>query len=126
MNQYIPMYITEQPWYWKGDGDNDPLSHQKVLKPDKVDLEPSKLKFYKAKELNKFWKGACTNCGSMDHKVKECCERPRKIGAKWTNEDIWGEINITGGHDYNKKLKFEEKRDGWAGYDPESYKEIVD
>lgn len=45
----------------------------------------------------------------MDHKVKECCERPRKVGAKWTNEDIKGEFETKGGIDYSSKLSFEEK-----------------
>jgi len=26
---------------------------------------------------------------------------------------------VQGGHSYDKKMKFDEKRDLWAGYDPE-------
>ena len=33
--------------------------------------------------VTKFRKGACSNCGAMTHKTKDCCERPRKKGAKW-------------------------------------------
>ena len=36
----------------------------------------------------KYRKGACENCGSMTHKAKECLDRPRARGAKWTGEDI--------------------------------------
>lgn len=40
------------------------------------------------KIATKFRKGACENCGSMTHKKKDCFERPRKIGAQFTGEDI--------------------------------------
>ena len=40
------------------------------------------------KTVTKFRKGACTNCGAMTHKAKECMERPRKVGANYTSKDI--------------------------------------
>ena len=36
----------------------------------------------------KFRKGACDNCGSMTHKRRDCMERPRKIGAKFTGSSF--------------------------------------
>jgi pre-mRNA-processing factor SLU7 len=36
----------------------------------------------------KYRKGACQNCGSKTHTAKDCLERPRKTGAKWTGKDI--------------------------------------
>ena len=36
----------------------------------------------------KYRKGACKNCGAMTHTAKECLERPRKLGAKYTGKDI--------------------------------------
>ncbi len=49
----------------------------------------------------------------MTHKTKECIERPRKLGAKWTNRDIApDEIIIEGSNEWD------EKRDRWKGYDP--------
>lgn len=57
----------------------------------------------------------------MSHKTKDCLERPRKRGAKWTGADIKADEFIQ-----EAKLDFEGKRDRWAGYDPEEYKEIVE
>jgi len=38
----------------------------------------------------KYRKGACENCGALTHKKKDCMERPRKVGAKYTGECLAG------------------------------------
>lgn len=53
------------------------------------------------------------SCGSMTHKAKDCMERPRVKGAKFTNKNIAADekiqdINLAG---------FEAKRDRWNGFD---------
>ena len=56
----------------------------------------------------------------MTHKTKDCFERPRKTKAKFLQKDLAAdEIFKEIGHD------FESKRDRWAGYDPETYNEVV-
>jgi pre-mRNA-processing factor SLU7 len=40
------------------------------------------------KYLHLFFVGACENCGAMTHKKKDCMERPRKLGAKFTGKNI--------------------------------------
>lgn len=58
----------------------------------------------------------------MTHKVKDCLERPRKIGAKYTGAKI--------AHDEfeqpNLALDFDGKRDRWAGYDPSEHRAVVE
>ena len=58
----------------------------------------------------------------MTHKRKDCMERPRKIGAKFSGVKI--------GHDEfiqpDLALDFDGKRDRWAGYDPSQHKAIVE
>eukprot|EP01119_Soliformovum_irregulare_P004061 TRINITY_DN15072_c0_g1_i1.p2 TRINITY_DN15072_c0_g1~~TRINITY_DN15072_c0_g1_i1.p2 ORF type:complete len:381 (-),score=135.73 TRINITY_DN15072_c0_g1_i1:12-1154(-) len=50
----------------------------------------------------------------MTHTEKFCCERPRKIGAKYTGMDIAPDEIVQ-----DLTLSFEGKRDRWNGYDPE-------
>lgn len=58
----------------------------------------------------------------MTHKKKDCLERPRKIGAKFTNALIaYDEFEQP---DLNQD--YDGKRDRWAGYDPATHKEIVE
>jgi pre-mRNA-processing factor SLU7 len=60
-----------------------------------------------------FRKGACENCGAITHKTKECTERPRGKGARWTKQDISADEvvqDVSG-------LGYAGKRDRWNGYD---------
>lgn len=68
----------------------------------------------------KFRKGACENCGAMTHKTKECVDRPRKVGAKYSGIDLKpDEFLVEGPQD------FDGKRDRWASYDPSEYEQVV-
>lgn len=70
--------------------------------------------------ITKFRKGACENCGAMTHKTKECVDRPRKVGAKFTGIDLKpDEFLVEGPQD------FDGKRDRWASYDSREYDEVV-
>lgn len=57
----------------------------------------------------------------MTHQAKDCTERPRKVGAKWSKKDISADELV---HD-NLSLSFEAKRDRWNGYDPKQYSRII-
>lgn len=57
----------------------------------------------------------------MTHKAKDCLERPRKKGAKWTNKDIQADEVIQ-----DVAAGYDAKRDRWNGYDPSEYKSVYD
>lgn len=66
----------------------------------------------------------------MTHKTKDCLERPRKVGAKFTNQNIAADEII---HDDSKGLTglegfgdYDVKRDRWDGYDPSTHKQVVE
>ena len=59
----------------------------------------------------KYRKGACENCGALTHKLKDCLERPRKTGARWTGKDIAPDEHVS-----NFDMTWEAKRDRWNGY----------
>ncbi|XP_026290306.1 pre-mRNA-splicing factor Slu7 [Frankliniella occidentalis] len=124
INPHIPQYISAAPWYYGSSGPT--LKHQRP-QPEKQQ-EFSKLhEWYRkgvdqTKAATKYRKGACTNCGAITHKAKECMDRPRKIGAKYTGAAI--------AHDEYEQpdlsLDFDGKRDRWAGYDPSEHRAIVE
>jgi pre-mRNA-processing factor SLU7 len=90
INPHIPQYISAAPWYYNQQGPT--LKHQRPQ--EDFDNKYSKIdQWYKkgvdtSKVATKYRKGACENCGAMTHKKKDCLERPRKLGAKFTNANI--------------------------------------
>lgn len=56
----------------------------------------------------------------MTHTVKQCCERPRKVGAKFTGSDIKEDEVIT-----EVTLDFAGKHDRWNGYDPAEHEQLM-
>ncbi|WWC62548.1 pre-mRNA-splicing factor SLU7 [Kwoniella dejecticola CBS 10117] len=122
INPHIPEYITKAPWY--ADTGKPSLAHQRIGKIDGPALKMDE--WYERGQTagpaaKKYRKGACENCGAMTHKKKDCLERPRKKGAKFTNKNIApDEVIQSFASDYDSK------RDRWNGYDPSSYKNVVD
>jgi len=56
----------------------------------------------------------------MTHKAKDCVERPRKKGAKYTGKDIMPDEVIE-----DIEFTYDGKRDQWNGYDPNEYMKQV-
>ncbi|KAL1230484.1 Pre-mRNA-splicing factor SLU7 [Trichinella pseudospiralis] len=118
INPHIPHYIAQAPWYIGAAGPT--LKHQKPH-PERQKELAAITQWYKRgvsdQVAQKYRKGACENCGAMTHKRKDCLERPRKIGAKYTNDSIaadeFSQPNI--------KLDYDAKRDRWNGFDASSY-----
>ncbi|KAL2209293.1 putative mRNA splicing protein [Sarocladium strictum] len=121
-NVYIPSFISKRPFYaTEGDEDeNDYLKHQRR------DEKQENSQWYDrgrraGPAATKYRKGACENCGAMGHKAKDCLERPRKKGAKWTGKDIKADHVIQ-----DVKMGWDAKRDRWNGYDASEYRNVVE
>ncbi|XP_062380653.1 pre-mRNA-splicing factor SLU7 [Sardina pilchardus] len=125
INPHIPQYISSVPWYI--DPSKRPtLKHQRPQ--DETEETFSNIsEWYKRgvqeKSVStKFRKGACENCGALTHKKKDCLERPRKVGAKFTGTGMAPDE-----HDQlTLSLDYDGKRDRWNGYDPDDHMRIVE
>ncbi|KAI4866664.1 Pre-mRNA splicing Prp18-interacting factor-domain-containing protein [Hypoxylon rubiginosum] len=121
-NIYIPSFISKRPFYAGEEGDqSDYLEHQRLHKS-----KDDQSKWYdRGKKLGpaatKYRKGACENCGAMTHKAKDCLQRPRAKGAKYTGRDIQADEVVQ-----DVQLGWDAKRDRWNGYDPKEYRQVVE
>ena len=118
MVDHMPQYIIRAPWYTTaGLEEITTLKHQKLTEEERNRFTPLNLfveRGFYGGNVYRYRKGACENCGAMTHKTKECFERPRKRGAKYTKNNF--------SHDeFIKPLPYindyEGKRDRWNGYE---------
>lgn len=118
----MPDFIAKAPW-WADTGKGVPvgMAHQRKDTSLKSTINQWYERGSAAPAASKYRKGACENCGAMTHKRKDCVERPRKRGAKYTNKDIAADEAIQA-----VPRDFDAKRDRWNGYDPTSYKAVVE
>ncbi|KAF2724717.1 60S ribosomal protein L37 [Polychaeton citri CBS 116435] len=127
-NEYIPSFIAKKPFYIDDSTatDDDYLQHQRLQSETKHSDPIATSQWYdraqsrKKPAATKYRKGACENCGAMGHKAKDCLQRRRKAGAKWTGRAIAADED---GKDLS--LGWDAKRDRWNGYDPSEYNKIV-
>lgn len=121
-NEYIPQFISKKPFYLSSaDTESDYLEHQRLQT-----ATPDQSKWYDrgtrlGTAATKFRKGACENCGAMTHKRKECLNRPRAKGARWTGRDIQADEVVQG-----VNLGWDAKRDRWNGYDATEYRSVIE
>ncbi|CAG9863898.1 unnamed protein product [Phyllotreta striolata] len=124
INPHIPQYISTAPWYYGTSGPT--LKHQRPQ--DEKHKEYSDLNdWYKrgvdtSKIVTKYRKGACENCGALTHIRRDCMDRPRKVGAKYSGANIAPDEYIQ----KNLSLSFDGKRDRWSGYDPSEHKTVIE
>ncbi|XP_040030772.1 pre-mRNA-splicing factor SLU7 [Gasterosteus aculeatus] len=125
INPHIPQYISSVPWYI--DPSKRPtLKHQRPQEEEEAPYS-SVGEWYKrgvqeTSVSTKFRKGACENCGAITHKKKDCLERPRKVGARYTGNGIAPDEHSQ----VHLDLDYDGKRDRWNGYDPEEHQRIVE
>jgi pre-mRNA-processing factor SLU7 len=123
INPHIPQYISQVPWYL--DTGAPTLKHQR--KPETGEVQTSGIDDWYDRGVKagpaatKYRKGACENCGALTHKKKDCLERPRKKGARFTNKDIQADDVIQ-----NVAAGYAAKRDRWNGYDATEHKKIYE
>ncbi|KAL1918407.1 uncharacterized protein VTP21DRAFT_3067 [Calcarisporiella thermophila] len=124
INPHIPQYISKAPWYL--DTGAPSLKHQRNQKEaeqrDIIDLDAHRRRGKAGPAATKYRKGACENCGAMTHKTRDCVERPRKLGAKWTQKDIKPD-ELVADVDVND---YDAKRDRWSGYDAAAHMKIME
>ncbi|XP_041370103.1 pre-mRNA-splicing factor SLU7-like [Gigantopelta aegis] len=118
INPHIPQYIMQAPWYY---GATTPtLGHQRPLSQNDAYAKYEQMYKKGVKEgltATKFRKGACENCGSMTHKKKDCLERPRKVGARFTGDNIAPDEYIPP----EATSDYDGKRDRWNNCDLEEH-----
>ncbi|XP_014467717.1 PREDICTED: pre-mRNA-splicing factor Slu7-like [Dinoponera quadriceps] len=124
INPHIPQYISATPWYFGAQGPT--LKHQRP-QSEKQKQYSSINSWYNrgvdnSKAVGKYRKNACENCGAITHKRKECMERPRRVGAKYTNSKIAPDEFTQP----ELSMDYDGKRDRWAGYDPSEHRAIVE
>jgi len=124
INPHIPQYISDAPWYLDPKGPT--LKHQRQQE-EKIKTYSGITEWYKrgvdtSKTATRYRKGACENCGAVTHKKKDCLERPRKIGAKFTGANFAPDEHLQP----NLDQTFDGKRDRWNGYDNEDFQGVVE
>ncbi|KAJ9076650.1 mRNA splicing protein [Entomophthora muscae] len=119
INPHIPQYISKAPWYLDTGGPG--LKHQRPQKEERLAGFEYLNKGATGPAATKYRKGACENCGASSHKTKECVDRPRKKGAKFTGKDIKPDEVVP-----ELGLDFESKRDRWNGYDPKEHDKLFE
>eukprot|EP01126_Amoeba_proteus_P046583 TRINITY_DN5270_c0_g1_i2.p1 TRINITY_DN5270_c0_g1~~TRINITY_DN5270_c0_g1_i2.p1 ORF type:complete len:515 (-),score=95.38 TRINITY_DN5270_c0_g1_i2:815-2257(-) len=124
INPHIPEYIKKAPWYLETNAPS--LKHQRVDSFQHKEFNTIDDGWYSrgqfaAPAATKYREGSCTNCGSMTHKAKDCVDRPRKVGAKYTGKDIRPDEIVK-----RFDLDFDGKRDRWNGFQPEMYKKVME
>ena len=125
ISPHIPQTIAAVPWYVSGQFGQGAatLQHQrKAEATSDTTLTDLVAKTVVVHQATKWRPGACENCGSMTHKRKECTERPRKVGAKYTNRDIAPDVVVVGD---DRKRSFEQRHDAWSGMDSAALESIT-
>ncbi|KAF4711828.1 mRNA splicing protein [Perkinsus olseni] len=119
INPHNPQFITKAPWYLE-QNQGPSLAHQHAWNLKQHDSKDTYTRGTKGDLKTKFVKGACENCGSTTHTRKDCFERPRKKGAKWTGRNLASDDYVE-----DLDMDYDAKHDRWRGYDPSECMEVI-
>ena len=122
-NPHNPSFVTKVPWYAASGPavEESNLDHQKSRsKQVSIPLSLYTKKGTLGDVKTKFVEGACTNCGATTHAKRDCLERPRKVGARYTGTSLASDDILPS--DIGREA-FESKRDRWRGFEPDDYRE---
>jgi len=119
INPHIPEYMRNAPWYLKA-SEGSGLKHHRLQKEQMKATEWYQRGKKVGPKVTKYRKGACENCGAMTHSKKDCTEKPRKKGAKFTGQNFQDDELIQ-----DIALDFDGKRDQWNGYDSSMHAETI-
>ena len=72
--------------------------------------------------MPRFNPGACENCGAVGHKRRDCLERPRAAGAKYTGKTT----SASEVHAPEEDGNYEAKRDRWKTFEPEMFNTVIE
>jgi len=124
-NPHLPSFIKKTPWYAQTGESNEgeSLAHQRLQEEKKPENKSSfQLRGTTGKVVTKFRKGACENCGAMTHQKRDCLERPRKMGAKYSKRDFSMDEIV---QPKEEKRTFDERRDNYKSYDTDEHMVVV-
>ncbi|CAO3631910.1 unnamed protein product [Cunninghamella blakesleeana] len=125
INPHTPQFMLNAPWYV--DTGKVSIKHQRApIKQKGPKFGPDDNFWYARGKragpaATKYRKGACENCGAISHKTRDCVERPRKKGARWTGKNIQADEIVQ-----EVDLDWDEKRDRWNGYDPKEHDKVIE
>jgi len=135
-----PSFVTKVPWYLgkaedkKDDKGTAVLDHQKNWKPaassSLTAIVPGQKSSTTSSANHRIDSSiVCENCGNKGHVRRDCLERPRKILAKYSEEEELGhevgEVDQVLAHTGDRSGGFEAKRDRWEGFQAEDYTKVV-
>ncbi|KAJ1727527.1 mRNA splicing protein [Coemansia sp. Benny D160-2] len=127
INPHIPQFMSKAPWYM--DTGKTGLQHQRKTNNGKREaptlIEETGWYSSRGEKVGqapkKYRKGACENCGAMSHRTRDCMERPRKKGARWTGKGMMADEAVQ-----SVELSYDAKRDRWNGYDATDHRRLME
>ncbi|KAH6947379.1 hypothetical protein HPB50_018534 [Hyalomma asiaticum] len=119
INPHIPQYISSAPWYFGAKGPT--LKHQRP-QPEKQKQFSRISEYYSRGEFVSETILNESSSTELTRKSPSFCIRPRKIGARFTNDDIAPDEKDLP----SLNLDYDGKRDRWNGFDPACYQAVIE